>query len=109
MANSTIIRSFLRLACMIILPLIAATVVSMQLVEAQEKLKLPLGLQRDATFIPDDNLQTLEKIALGKMFFVGLVLAYGRKYLPQAALVIVSDTVMSALFIAYLAAAARRA
>ena len=51
----------------------------------------------------------LAMAALGKLFFIGLVLAYGRRYLPQASLVIVSDTVMSVLFIAYLAAAGRRA
>ena len=65
----TTIRSFLRLACMIILPSMAATVVSIQLLKAQEKLKLPVGLQGDAAFIPDDNVQTPEKVALGKMFF----------------------------------------
>lgn len=37
--------------------------------EAQESIKLPLGLQVEAAFIPDDNPQTPEKIALGKKFF----------------------------------------
>ncbi len=36
---------------------------------AESKLKLPLGLQEQAAFIPDDNPPTLEKIALGKQFF----------------------------------------
>ncbi len=36
---------------------------------AEPKLKLPLGLQEQAAFIPDDNPPTLEKIALGKQFF----------------------------------------
>jgi cytochrome c peroxidase len=36
---------------------------------AQSKLKLPLGLQESAAFIPDDNPLTPEKIALGKQFF----------------------------------------
>src|SRR5262244_4596422 len=69
MLNSTIILSFLRLAFMVVLPLIAAPVVSIQVAKAQEKLKLPLGLQGEAAFIPDDNPQTPEKIALGKKFF----------------------------------------
>lgn len=68
MPNSTFIRLIVRLACMIVLPLITAPIV-MQVAIGEEKLKLPLGLQRDAAFIPDDNLQTPEKIALGKMFF----------------------------------------
>jgi len=68
MPNSTFIRSIVRLACMIVLPLITAPIV-IQVAIGEEKLKLPLGLQRDAAFIPDDNLQTPEKIALGKMFF----------------------------------------
>src|SRR5262249_22225796 len=69
MLNSTIFRAFVRLAFVVVLPLIAAYVVSMNVAKAQEKLKLPLGLQADAAFIPDDNPQTPEKIALGKMFF----------------------------------------
>ena len=69
MPNSTIIHSLVRLALMVILPLIAAPVVSIQVAKAQEKLKLPLGLQGEAAFIPDDNPQTPEKIALGKKFF----------------------------------------
>ena len=68
MLDSTIIRLFL-VALMVVLSLIATPVVSIQGAKAQEKLKLPLGLQGDAAFIPDDNLQTPEKIALGKMFF----------------------------------------
>src|SRR5262245_61287383 len=68
MLDSTIIR-WLWLALLLVLPLIAAPVVSMQVAKAQEKLELPLGLQGDAAFIPDDNPQTPEKIALGKMFF----------------------------------------
>ena len=36
---------------------------------AEPKLKLPLRLQEQAAFIPDDNPPTLEKIALGKQFF----------------------------------------
>jgi len=69
MLDSKIIRSFLGLVFMVVLPLIATPVVSIHVAKAQEKLKLPLGLQGDAAFIPDDNLQTPEKIALGKMFF----------------------------------------
>jgi cytochrome c peroxidase len=37
--------------------------------QAQQKVKMPLGLQADAAFIPDDNPQTPAKIALGKKFF----------------------------------------
>src|SRR5262249_45579696 len=69
MLNSTIILSFVRLALMVVLSLMATYVVSIHVAKAQEKLKLPLGLQGDAAFIPDDNPQTPEKIALGKMFF----------------------------------------
>src|SRR5262245_58008004 len=36
---------------------------------AEFKLKLPAGLQEDAAQIPDDNLITPEKVALGKKFF----------------------------------------
>ena len=36
---------------------------------AELKLKLPLGLQESAAYIPDDNPLTPEKIALGKQFF----------------------------------------
>jgi cytochrome c peroxidase len=36
---------------------------------APSKPKLPLGLDPDATYIPDDNPLTPEKIALGKKFF----------------------------------------
>src|SRR5439155_17641168 len=35
----------------------------------EQKLKLPLGLQEQAAFIPDDNPPTPEKVALGKQFF----------------------------------------
>jgi len=38
-------------------------------VAAQLKAKLPLGLDPDATYTPDDNPTTSEKIALGKKFF----------------------------------------
>lgn len=36
---------------------------------AEYKLRLPLGLQETAAYIPDDNPLTREKIALGKQFF----------------------------------------
>ena len=36
---------------------------------ADQKLHLPLGLQEQAAFIPDDNPLTPEKIALGKQFY----------------------------------------
>ncbi len=36
---------------------------------AEPTLKLPLGLQEQAAFIPEDNPPTPEKIALGKQFF----------------------------------------
>jgi cytochrome c peroxidase len=36
---------------------------------AETKLKLPLGLQEQSAFIPDDNPSTPEKVALGKKFF----------------------------------------
>src|SRR5438093_9297782 len=63
------IRWVFGLALLVVLPVIATLVVYTRLAKAQEKLKLPLGLQGDAAFIPDDNLQTPEKITLGKMFF----------------------------------------
>ena len=69
MLHSIIIRWFFGLAFLVVLPVIATLVVYTRLAKAQEKLKLPLGLQENAAFIPDDNLQTSEKIALGKMFF----------------------------------------
>lgn len=36
---------------------------------AGEKLRLPLGLQADAAYVPEGNPMTPEKIALGKKFF----------------------------------------
>jgi cytochrome c peroxidase len=69
MLCSIIIRLLFRLAFFVVLPVVGTPGVYMQVAKAQEKLKLPLGLQEDATFIPDDNRQTPEKIALGKMFF----------------------------------------
>jgi cytochrome c peroxidase len=36
---------------------------------AEDKVKLPLGLQVQAAYIPDDNPLTPEKVALGKQFF----------------------------------------
>ena len=53
----------------LLLALFVVAAVAPGMVKAQEKLKLPLGLQEDAAFIPDDNPQTPAKIALGKMFF----------------------------------------
>jgi len=54
---------------LVVLALVAAGVVVAGTTEAQQKMKLPLGLQADAAFIPGDNPQTSEKIALGKKFF----------------------------------------
>ena len=51
------------------LPLACITLLDASIVAAQSKAKLPLGLDPDATFIPDDNPMTPEKIALGKKFF----------------------------------------
>ncbi len=36
---------------------------------ADSTLRLPLGLQEQAAYVPDDNPLTAEKIALGKQFF----------------------------------------
>ena len=36
---------------------------------AEYKLRLPLGLQEGAAYIPEENPLTAEKIALGKQFF----------------------------------------
>jgi hypothetical protein len=41
---------------------------------------------------------------LGKAFFVALVLGQGARFLPEAAVVVVSDTAMVALFASYLTA-----
>src|SRR5262245_15837568 len=46
---------------------ILALVLACDTVNAQRT--LPLGLDETATFIPDDNRSTPEKIALGKQFF----------------------------------------
>ena len=54
---------------LVVLALAIAGVVVTGTTQAQQKMKLPLGLQADAAFIPDDNPQTPEKIALGKKFF----------------------------------------
>ena len=54
---------------LVALALVVAGVVVAGPTEAQEKMKLPLGLQADAAFIPNDNPQAPEKIALGKKFF----------------------------------------
>jgi cytochrome c peroxidase len=54
---------------LVVLALVIAGVVVAGKAEAQQKMKLPLGLQADAAFIPGDNPQTPEKIALGKKFF----------------------------------------
>jgi len=42
------------------------TLLDASIVAAQSKAKLPLGLDPDATYIPDDNPMTPEKIALGR-------------------------------------------
>ena len=54
---------------LVVLALVVTGVVVAGTTEAQQKMKLPLGLQADAAFIPGDNPQTPEKIALGKKFF----------------------------------------
>ena len=43
--------------------------VSLEVQGAEYQLRLPLGLQEEAAFIPEDNPLTPEKIALGKQFF----------------------------------------
>ncbi len=50
--------------CMLMLLVCAAGVQG-----AKQKLRLPLGLQEQAAFTPDDNPITPEKVALGKEFF----------------------------------------
>lgn len=57
---------------------------------------------------PGSRRLILTIAAVGKLFFIALVLTYGRAYLDKAGLVIVSDLVMSALFVGYLAASGRR-
>jgi len=69
MLYSVIIRRVFRLALLVVLPVIATPIVYIHMAKAQEKLKLPQGLQENAAFIPDENRQTPEKVALGKMFF----------------------------------------
>jgi cytochrome c peroxidase len=51
----------------ILMPMLLLCAVGVQ--GAENKLKLPLGLQEQAAFIPDDNPTTPEKVALGKKFF----------------------------------------
>ena len=53
----------------VLLVLFVVGVVAPRVASTQEKLKLPSGLEAGAAFIPDDNPQTPDKIALGKMFF----------------------------------------
>jgi cytochrome c peroxidase len=53
----------------VVLTIAVTSVVVPGTTEAQQKMKLPLGLQAEAAFIPGDNPQTPEKIALGKKFF----------------------------------------
>ncbi len=57
---------------------------------------------------PGSRRLILTIAAIGKLFFIALVLAYGRAYLAKAGLVLAADLVMSALFIGYLAASERR-
>ena len=49
--------------------LVATLLSSAGAAATQSKMKLPLGLDPDATYIPDENPSTPEKIALGKKFF----------------------------------------
>jgi len=49
----------------VLLPLLS----TLDLDAADFKLLLPLGLQEQAAYVPDDNPLTPEKIALGKQFF----------------------------------------
>ncbi len=59
------------------------------------------GLIYGANHPPSRRL-ILTMAAAGKLFFVALVLIYGRPYLHKAALVLLSDLTMSALFLGYL-------
>lgn len=51
---------------------------------------------------PPSRRLILTMAAVGKLFFIALVLVYGRPYLHRAALVLASDLTMSALFLGYL-------
>lgn len=43
--------------------------VTLQAQAAEQKLRLPLGLQEEAAYSPEENVPTPEKVALGKQFF----------------------------------------
>src|SRR5262249_47467431 len=53
----------------VLLVVVAALFVGTTVDAADRGLKLPLGLQEDTSFVPDDKPVTPEKIALGKQFF----------------------------------------
>jgi cytochrome c peroxidase len=57
------------LASLVFLVLAAALALAGPAGAADFKLRLPLGLQEQAAYVPDDNPLTPEKIALGKQFF----------------------------------------
>ena len=53
-----------------ILPLLVASLLVGAVADAADfPLRLPVGLQEQAAYVPDDNPLTAEKIALGKQFF----------------------------------------
>ncbi len=49
--------------------ILLSIIVSASRAEGPYKLEMPLGLQEQAAYIPDDNPMTPEKIALGKMLY----------------------------------------
>jgi cytochrome c peroxidase len=53
----------------VLVPVIVLGLAIADAVAADFKLPLPLGLQEQAAYVPDDNPLTPEKIALGKQFF----------------------------------------
>jgi cytochrome c peroxidase len=52
-----------------LVPILLSLLVTAGVHAADVKLRLPLGLQEQAAYVPDDNPLTPEKIALGKQFF----------------------------------------
>jgi hypothetical protein len=66
------------------------------------------GMLIYAAYHPPVRPLVLAYAGLGKLFFIGLVLAQGERYVGPAAVVLVFDSVMVALFIGYLVGVRRR-
>jgi hypothetical protein len=67
------------------------------------------GMLIYGAYVPAVRAVVLTVAAAGKLAFIGLVLAQGDRFLKTAAVVLVADSLMVALFAAYLLAARRGA